>query len=48
MLNLLNDLSDTILTVKTLMSSKVENKKLNENDKLKEENGNENENENEN
>ena len=42
LLNLFNDLSDIILTDKTLMSSKDEN------EKLKEENKNENENENEN
>ena len=54
LLNLFNDLSDIILTDKTLMSSKDENKKLkeeneneNEKEKLKEENENENENENE-
>ena len=41
LLNLFNDLSDIILTDKTLMSSKDENKKL------KEENENENENEDE-
>ena len=44
LLNLFNDLSDTILTDKTLMSSKVENEK--ETEKLKEENENENENDN--
>ena len=48
--NLLNDLSDKILTDKTLMSSKDENEKLKEekekeNEKLKEEKENENENE---
>ena len=44
LLNLFNDLSDTILTDKTLMSSKDENKKLKEvNEKLKEEKENENE-----
>ena len=56
LLNLFNDLSDIILTDKTLMSSKDENKKLKEekeNEKLKEEKENEklkekNENENEN
>ena len=42
LLNLFNDLSDIILTDKTLMSSKDEN------EKLKEEHENENENENEN
>ena len=41
LLNLFNDLSNIILTDKTLMSSKEEN------EKLKEENENENENENE-
>ena len=50
LLNLFNDLSDIILTDKTLMSSKDENEKLKEekeNEKLKEsENENENENEN--
>ena len=53
LLNLFEDLSDIILTDKTLMSSKDENEKLkeekeneNENEKLKEENENENENEN--
>ena len=44
LLNLFNDLSDTILTDKTLMSSKDENEK--ETEKLKEENENENENDN--
>ena len=51
LLNLFNDLSDIILTDKTLMSSKDENEKLKEekkNEKLKEEKENENENENEN
>ena len=48
LLNLFNDLLDTILTDKTLMSSKEENEKLNENEELKEENENENENVNEN
>ena len=58
LLNLFNDLSDIILTDKTLMSSKDENEKLkeeNENEKLKEQKENEklkeqkeNENENEN
>ena len=51
LLNLLNDLSDIILTDKTLMSSKDEKEKLKEekeNDKLKEKKENENENENEN
>ena len=60
LLNLFNDLSDIILTDKTLMSSKDENEKLKEekkneklkeekeNEKLKEENENENENQNEN
>ena len=43
LLNLFNDLSDIILTNKTLMSSKNENENENEN-----ENGNKNENENEN
>ena len=44
LLNLFNDLSDIILTDKTLMSSKDENKKLKEvNEKLKEEKENENE-----
>ena len=46
LLNLFNDLSDIILTDKTLMSSKDENEKLKEekeNVKLKEENENENE-----
>ena len=46
LLNLFNDLSDIILTDKTLMSSKNENKTLKEekeNKKLKEENENENE-----
>ena len=55
LLNLFNDLSDIILTDKTLMSSKDENEKLKEekeklkeeNEKLKDENENENENENE-
>ena len=48
LLNLFNDLSDIILTDKTLMSSKDENEKLKEEkEKLKEENENENENENE-
>ena len=47
LLNLFNNLLDTILTDKTLMSSKEENEKLNENEKLKEENENEKENENE-
>ena len=49
LLNLFEDLSDIILTDKTLMSSKDENEKLKEekeNEKLKEENKNENENEN--
>ena len=49
LLNLFNDLSDIILTDKTLMSSKDENEKLKEEkekEKLKEENENENENEN--
>ena len=50
LLNLFDDLSDIILTDKTLMSSKDENEKLKEekeNEKLKEsENENENENEN--
>ena len=50
LLNLFNNLSDIILTDKTLMSSKDENEKLKEekeNEKLKEsENENENENEN--
>ena len=46
LLNLFNDLSDTILTDKTLMSSKDENEK--ETEKLKEENENENENDNKN
>ena len=48
LLNLFNNLSDIILTDKTLMSSKNENKKLKEekeNEKLKEEKENENENE---
>ena len=44
LLNLLDYLPDKILTDKTLMSSKDENKKLKE-EKLKEENENENENE---
>ena len=47
LLNLFNDLSDIILTDKTLMSSKDENEKLKEekeNENLKEENKNENEN----
>ena len=60
LLNLFNDLSDIILTDKTLMSSKDENEKLKEekeneklkeekeNKKLKEEEKNEDENENEN
>ena len=55
LLNLFNDLSDIILTNKTLISSKDENEKLKEEDenkKLKDENENvnkyENENENEN
>ena len=49
LLNLFNDLSDIILTDKTLMSSKDENEKLKEEkEKLKEENENGNENENEN
>ena len=51
LLNLFNDLSDIILTDKTLMSSKDENEKLKEekeNEKLKEEKENKNENENEN
>ena len=51
LLNLFNDLSDIILTDKTLMSSKDENEKLKqekENEKLKEKNKNKNENENEN
>ena len=44
LLNLFNDLSDIILTDKTLMSSKDENEKLKEEkEKLKEENENENE-----
>ena len=50
LLNLFDNLSDIILTDKTLMSSKDENEKLKEekeNVKLKEENENENENENE-
>ena len=47
LLNLFDDLSDIILTDKTLMSSKDENKKLKE-EKLKEQNENKNENENEN
>ena len=55
LLNLFDDLSDIILTDKTLMSSKDENEKLKEekeklkeeNEKLKDENENENENENE-
>ena len=56
LLNLFNNLSDIILTDKTLMSSKDENEKLKEEkeklkeekekEKLKEENENENENEN--
>ena len=46
LLNLFDYLPDKILTDKTLMSSKDENKKLIE-EKLKEENENENENENE-
>ena len=45
LLNLVNDLSDIILTDKTLMSSKDENENENEN---KNENENENENENKN
>ena len=45
LLILFNNLLDTILTDKTLMSSKQENEKLNENEKLKGENENENENE---
>ena len=55
LLNLFNDSSDTILTDKTLMSSKDQNEKENEklkeeneNEELKEENKNENENEDEN
>ena len=49
LLNLFNDLSDIILTDKTLMSSKDENEKLKEEkEKLKEEKENKNENENEN
>ena len=51
LLNVFDDLSDIILTDKTLMSSKDENKKLKEekgNKKLKEEKEKENENENEN
>ena len=49
LLNLFNDLSDIILTDKTLMSSKEEKEKLKEeNEKLKKENENENENVNEN
>ena len=36
LLNLFDDLSGIISTDKTLMSSKEENKKLNENEKLKE------------
>ena len=48
LLNIFNNLSDIILTDKTLMSSKDENEKLKEEEeKLKEENKNENENENE-
>ena len=48
LLNLFDNLSDIILTDKTLMSSKEEKLKLkDENEKLKEENENENENENE-
>ena len=50
LLNLFNDLSDIILTDKTLMSSKDENEKLKEekeNKKLKEENENDYENEDE-
>ena len=44
LLNLFNDLSDIILTDKTLMSSKDGNEKLKEeNEKFKEENKNENE-----
>ena len=46
LLNLFNDLSDTILTDKTLMSSKDKNEKENEKEKEKE-NGNENEDKNE-
>ena len=51
LLNLFNNLSDIILTDKTLMSSKNENEKLKEekeNEKVKEEKENKNENENEN
>ena len=47
LLNLFNDLSDIILTDKTLMSSKDENEKLKEEKENENENKNENENENE-
>ena len=46
LLNLFDDLSDIILTDKTLMSSKDENEKLKEEKENKNENENENENEN--
>ena len=48
LLNLFDDLSDIILTDKTLMSSKDENEKLKEEHENENENENENDNDNEN